>query len=117
MVHASSVVKKVTGLATALIQAQVVVEEAVGVVGAEAMRVGVLQGMEAAMVVLQVMVVTKAEVGVGAEVGEQRGCCHWSLLQMRGTRPLEYLLSQLIKTAASTTGLDIKSSCQISDMT
>jgi len=73
VVHASSVVKKVTGLATALIQAQVVVEEAVGVVGAEAMGVGVLQGMEAAMVVLQVMVVTKAEVGVGAEVGEQEG--------------------------------------------
>ncbi len=69
MVHASSVVKKVTGLATALIQAQVVVEEAVGVVGAEAMRVGVLQGMEAAMVVLQVMVVTKAEVGVGEQEG------------------------------------------------
>ena len=68
-VHASSVVKKVTGLVTAPIQAQVVVEEAVGVVGAEALGVGVLQGMEGAMVALQVMVVAKAEV----EVGEQEG--------------------------------------------
>lgn len=68
-VHASSVVRKVTGLATAPIQAQAV-EEAVGVVGAEAMGIGVLQGMEVA---LQGMVVTGAEVGVGAEVGEQEG--------------------------------------------
>ena len=74
-VHASSVVKKVTGLATAPIQAQVVVEEAVGVgvVGAEAMGVGVLQGMEGAMVVRQGMVVAKAQVRVGAEVGQQGG--------------------------------------------
>lgn len=72
-VHASSVVKKVTGLATAPIQAQVVVEE-VGVVGAEALGVGVPQGMvEGTMVALQGMVVAGVEVGEGPEVGEQEG--------------------------------------------
>lgn len=69
-VHASSVVKKVTGLATAPIQAQVVVEE----VGAEALGVGVPQGMvEGTMVALQGMVVAGVEVGEGPEVGEQEG--------------------------------------------
>jgi len=74
-VHASSVVKKVTGLATAPIQAQVVVEE-VGVVGAEALGVGVPQGMvEGTMVALQGMVVAGVEVGEGPAPGggEQEG--------------------------------------------
>jgi len=94
-VHASSVVKKVTGLATAPIQAQVVVEEAVGVgvVRAEAMGVGVLQGMEGAMVVLRGMVVAKAEVGVGAEVGEQGGLLPLEPVTNAGNQAIGVLLA------------------------
>ncbi len=91
VVRASSVVKKVTGLATAPIQAQVVVEEAVGVVGAEVMGVGVLQGMEGAMVVFQDLVAAKAEVGVGAEVGQQEGLLPLELVTNAGNQAIGVL--------------------------